>query len=168
MEEKFSHAEEPEAERNLPFRTKEDLSNSAKATPFVAFNLARLTGKNTFGSNEKLKSAKLIEQLFKEGKSVSNNGFTLVYLVTDIASLYPARAGFSVPKKNFKHAVERNRVKRLMREVYRHRKISLYEKLAAAQKQLAIMWVYKGKQLPDYLQTEKALGECLAQLMKKL
>lgn len=168
MEEKFLHAEEPEAEKNSPFRTKQGLSNSANTASFAAFDLARLIGKNTFNSSEKLKSAKLIEQLFNKGKSVSNNGFTLVYLATDIASLYPARAGFSVPKKDVKRAVDRNRIKRLMREVYRKHKYLLYEKLVAAQKQLAIMWMYKGKELPNYVQTEKAMRQCLAQLMRRL
>jgi ribonuclease P protein component len=166
MEEKFSHAEGPEAARNLAFLTKEDLSSPAKK--FAAFELSRLQGKNTFGKDEKLKSDKLIEQLFKEGKSVSKDGFTLVYLIQDIQSMYPARAGFSVPKRNFKHAVDRNRAKRLMREVYRTRKIMLYEKLVAAQKQLAIMWVYKGKELPTYAQTEKVMLECMEKVMGKL
>ncbi len=167
MEEKFSHEEGPEAARNSAFLTKEDLSNPV-AKPFAAFELSRLQGKNTFGKDEKLKSAKLIEQLFKEGKSVSKDGFTLVYLIQDIRSMYPARAGFSVPKRNFKHAVDRNRIKRLMREVYRTRKIVLYEKLVAAQKQLAIMWVYKGKELPTYAQTEKVMLECMEKVMGKL
>jgi ribonuclease P protein component len=168
MEEKFSHAEEPEAARNSAFLTKEDLSSPARAKLFAAFELSRLQGKNTFSKDEKLKSAKLIEQLFKEGKSVSKDGFTLVYLVTDIVSMYPARTGFSVPKKNFKHAVDRNRAKRLMREVYRTRKIVLYEKLVSVQKKLALMWVYKGKELPTYAQAESVMLDCLEKIMGKL
>jgi ribonuclease P protein component len=82
--------------------------------------------------------------------------------------MYPARAGFSVPKKNFKNAVDRNRVKRLMREVYRLRKIHLYEKLVAKQKQMALMWIYKGKELPTYAQTEKVMVECIEKLMARL
>lgn len=168
MEEKFSHAEEPEAARNLAFLTKQDLNSPAKAKPFVAFKLSRLQGKNTFSKDEKLKSAKLIEQLFKEGKSVSKDGFTLVYLVADVHSMYPARAGFSVPKKNFKHAVDRNRAKRIMREVYRTRKLKLYEKLVAVQKQLAIMWVYKGKELPTLVQAESVMLDCMEKVMGKI
>jgi len=168
MEEKFSHAEGPEAVRNSAFLTKQDLNSLAKAKPFAAFEFSRLQGKNTFTKDEKLKSAKLIEQLFKEGKSVSKSGFTLVYLVADVTSMYPARAGFSVPKKNFKHAVDRNRAKRLMREVYRTRKIVLYEKLVSTHKQLAIMWVYKGKELPTLVQAETVMLDCMEKLMSKL
>ncbi len=161
MEEKFLHAEEPEAERNLRFQTRSDLNSTSAAKSFAGFDSAQLQGKFTFAAEEKLKSKKLIEQLFKEGKSVSTNGFTLVYLVQPLRTFYPAQAGFSVPKRNFKHAVDRNRVKRLMREAYRLNKLPFYEKLAARQKQLAVMFVYKGKALPTYEATTKAIVHCM-------
>lgn len=161
MEEKFLHAEGPEAERNLRFQTRSDLNRTSAAKSFAGFDSAQLQGKFTFTAEEKLKSKKLIEQLFKEGKSVSTNGFTLVYLVRPLRTFYPAQAGFSVPKRNFKHAVDRNRIKRLMREAYRLNKLPFYEKLAAGQKQLAVMFVYKGKALPTYEATTKAIVHCM-------
>ena len=81
MEEKLLPAEDQEAEKNLPLQTKEETSNSSVAKSFAQFDVTLLKGKNTFGKEEKLKSKKIIDQLFKEGKSVSTNGFTLVYLV---------------------------------------------------------------------------------------
>ena len=168
MEEKFSHAEEPESVRNLQFQTKQDLSSPASGKSFADFNLSQLKGKNTFGKEEKLKSQKIIDQLFSEGKSVSKNGFTLVYLFKEVPTFYPAQAAFSCPKRNYKHAVDRNRAKRLMREVYRHHKYPLYEKLVAAKKQLALMWIYKGKQLPDLAFAQKSMTECLEKLAERL
>ena len=166
MEERLLQAEEPEAERNSPLLTRRDLSNSSVAKSFAAFDVSLLKGKNTFGKDEKLKSKKIIDQLFKEGKSVSTNGFTLVYLVKPLTTFYPAQASFSVPKRNFKHAVNRNRIKRLMREAYRLNKPLLYEKLVERKEQMAIMFVYKGKELPELEIVTKAVLHCLNKISK--
>ena len=128
---------------------------------FAEFDISVLKGKLTFGKGEKLKGEKIIDQLFKEGKSVSNNGFTLVHLVQPLRTFYPAQAGFSVPKKHFKRAVDRNRIKRLMREVYRLNKAGFYEKLVEKKQQMAIMFVYKGKEMPEYETVTKAIVNCI-------
>lgn len=133
-----------------------------------AFDLEKQRGKHTFGSGERLKQQALIDQLFSEGKSVHTNGFTLVYLAKQFSAPFPAQAGFSVPKRNFKHAVDRNRVKRLLREAYRHRKFALYEKLLTAQQQLLLMWVYKGREVPDLKTVETAVEKLLLRLEKVL
>lgn len=130
------------------------------------FDISLLKGRNTFGKDEKLKSKKIIDQLFNEGKSVSNNGFTLVYLVQPLHTFYPAQAGFSVPKRHFKHAVDRNRIKRMMREAYRLNKTSFYQTLAEKKQQMAVMFVYKGKGLPDHEATTKAVLNCITRLFK--
>ena len=167
MEEKFLHAEEPEAERNSQFLTRRDLSSSPSAKSFPDFDLSLVRDQFGLGKLEKLKSRKTIDQLFKEGKSVSTNGFTLVYLVKPLYQThFPAIAGFSVPKKFFKHAVDRNRIKRLMREVYRKNKYHLYEQLVLRKEQMAIMFVYKGKTLPDYGAALKAVTDCLGKITK--
>jgi len=163
MEEKFLQEEEHGAEKSSRFPAKRDLSKVLVSKSFAEFELARLKG-NSFGAEEKLKSKKTIDKLFKEGKSVSQSGFTLVYLTGPINSFYPAQAGFTVPKKNFKHAVDRNRVKRLIREAYRLNKITLYEKLVAAKQQMALMFVYKGKELPNQEVTTKSVVACLNKL----
>lgn len=158
MEEKFLHAEEPEAERNSQFLTRKDSSNLLS----VLFDASRAgTG---MCAAEKLKSRKLIDQVFNEGKSVSVNGFTLVYLYTPLSVLYPAQAGFSVPKKHFTRAVDRNRIKRLMRECYRHQKAGLYQRLVANGSSAAFMFVYKGRSLPDFNITCSSLSQCISKI----
>lgn len=161
MEEKFLQAEEPEAERSSPFQTRRNLSSSSKAKSFGGFDVSLLKGRNTFAKDEKLKSKKIVDQLFHEGKSVSINGFTLVYLARSLHTFYPAQAGFSVPKKYFKHSVDRNRIKRLMRETYRHNKFILYKKLVEGKKQMAVMFVYKGKELPQSEVVAQAFISCV-------
>ena len=73
----------------------------------------------TFSKKEKLKSQKLIEHLFSQGKTVVAYPLRLVYIETTFGDDVRAKVGVSVSKRHFKHAVNRNRIKRLMREVYR-------------------------------------------------
>ncbi len=80
----------------------------------------------TLGKEERLKSKKLIERLYAEGKSVKSFPLRMVYLQTTHTSNFSAQVGISVPKRNFKRAVDRNRIKRLMRESYRLQKHIVY------------------------------------------
>jgi ribonuclease P protein component len=85
--------------------------------------------KHTLGKKERLKSKKIIERLYKEGTSLKYFPLRMVYLQTDHTSDFPAQVGVSVAKRNFKLAVDRNRIKRLMRETYRLQKQIVYENL---------------------------------------
>ena len=167
MEEKLLPAEEQEAEKNLRFLTKENLNSSSSVKLYAQFDVSFLNNRNTFGKLEKLKSRKSIDILFKEGKSVATNGFTLVYLQQPLNTFYPAQASFSVPKKFFKHAVDRNRIKRMMREAYRLNKILLYKNLAQRKNQLLLMFIYKGKAIPTSANTSSAILSCINRLIKE-
>ena len=65
MEEKLLHAEEEEVEKNLPFLTRENLNSSPAAVSFDTAKLNLLRGSFGLCKDEKLKSQKNIEQLFK-------------------------------------------------------------------------------------------------------
>ncbi|MGB4845545.1 MAG: ribonuclease P protein component [Ferruginibacter sp.] len=88
-----------------------------------------------FKKEEKLKSRKTIEQLFKEGKSFSNFPFRILWMLNDKATA-PLQSGFAVSSKHFKKAVDRNRIKRLMREAYRLQKNDLQAQLKQNNNQL--------------------------------
>ena len=103
----------------------------------------------TFKKEEKLKSRKTIEQLFRDGKSFSNFPFRMLWKVT-ATSITPLQTGFAVSSKHFKRAVDRNRIKRLMREAYRLQKHDLQNVLKQQQKQLAVFIIYVGNELPEY------------------
>jgi ribonuclease P protein component len=103
----------------------------------------------TFKKGDKLKSRKIIEQLFSEGKSFSNFPFRVLWKLAG-TSTAPLQSGFAVSSKNFKKAVDRNRIKRLMREAYRLQKNDLQNQLQQQQKQLAVFIIYVGNELPEY------------------
>ena len=78
----------------------------------------------TFSRDERLKSVKLIKELFKKGKSIFQFPIKLVYIPIpeDNDLVVKNQFAISVPKKRFKKAVDRNRIKRLLREALRHNK----------------------------------------------
>lgn len=112
-----------------------------------------------FPKTEKLKSAKTIETLFLEGKTLSRFPIKVFFLPK--VSLETHRAAFAVPKRNFKSAVERNLVKRRLREAYRLNKHLLAE---IHGKKFVMLFLFLGKVKPQYAELEKAI----AGLLKKL
>lgn len=101
----------------------------------------------TYNKQEKLKSKKLIKQLFEEGEKTSVFPIMLLYLQVEHESNYIIQAGVTVSKRNFNKAVDRNRIKRLLRETYRLNKPFLYEKL---EKKYIFMFIYLGKKELKY------------------
>jgi ribonuclease P protein component len=96
----------------------------------------------TLGKEERLKSRKQIEKLFAEGKSFAVNPFRVYFIVHGPLTIdHGLLFGVGVSNKNFKHAVERNRIKRLTREAWRLQKNELHEKHKAYNKQLNIFFI---------------------------
>jgi ribonuclease P protein component len=124
--------------------------------------------KNTLGENERLRSRKLIEKLFRDGKSFSVFPFRVCYSLNALIiphSPFPILAGVSASSKNFKRAVDRNRIKRLMRECYRLQKKPLYEMAWAKKTQLSVFFIYTAKELPDYKNVYEKMGVTLQKLI---
>lgn len=120
-----------------------------------------------FKKEEKLKSRKTIELLFKEGKSFSNFPFRVLFLYNSDKN-EALQAGFAVSSKHFKRAVDRNRIKRLMRESYRLQKAELHLQLKLQQKQLAVFFIYIGNELPEYQLIFEKTGNVLNRLIKTI
>ena len=78
--------------------------------------------KLTFGKNEKLKSRKAFDELFSDGKTFVSHPVRFVYRIKPKED-YDIRVGVSVGKKKFKHAVDRNLLKRRCKEAYRLNKL---------------------------------------------
>lgn len=124
--------------------------------------------KFTLKKDERLKRRKIIEQLFSEGRSVAVFPIRAQYKIYDNVLTNPLQAGFSVSSRNFKKAVDRNRIKRLMREAYRLQKNTLQETLQTKQQQLALFFIYTGKELPDYATVSERVGIILNKLLKTI
>jgi len=123
----------------------------------------------TFKKEERLCNKRLIDKLFHNGSSFLCYPFRVSWLVNSEPQAYPAQILFSVPKKRYKHAVDRNLVKRLMREAYRlHKQQHLYDILQQADKKIIVSVGYVGKEIEPYLFIEKKMLRMLAQLSGEL
>ncbi|WP_396636284.1 ribonuclease P protein component [Maribacter sp. R77961] len=100
---------------------------------------------NAYGSKEKLKNKERITQLFEEGKVLKAYPLKLIYLRVEEQDV-AIKAGVAVPKRNFKSAVKRNRIKRLMREAYRLNKGLVFNN---TQRNFAFLFLYLGKEMPS-------------------
>jgi ribonuclease P protein component len=119
----------------------------------------------TFKKQERLKKSKLIEQLFAEGKSITVFPIKLIYLQIDHLSPFKIQAGVSASKRNFKKAVDRNKIKRLLREVYRKNKYLIYD--SENTKKHIFMFIYLGKNELDYQTLEKKMIELIHKFLLK-
>lgn len=117
----------------------------------------------TLSRTERLKSRKAIEQLFNSGKRFSQPPFKILYQKSEQTGLL---FGTGVSTKNFKKAVDRNKVKRLMREAYRLQKHTLQQVLIEKQSGLDLFFIYTGKEIPAYQYVVEKIGESLQQLIE--
>ena len=134
----------------------------------MKLKLKLIVMRQTFKKGEKLKSKKLIEQLFERGKRLKSFPIQLVYLEIDHKSDFLIQAGFSVPKKRFKKAVDRNRIKRLMREAYRLHKHKLPNITDLDTKKHIFMFIYMGSQMENCTTIEAQFLIILKNIKQKL
>lgn len=118
-----------------------------------------------FYKTERLKSRKVIENLFAKGDKISNFPIKLIYLKNENTLTTVHQVGFSVPKRSIKKAVDRNKIKRRMREAYRKNKqlLTLPENI-----KLAFMFIFIGKNDCPYSDIEQKIKIILQRLNDKL
>ncbi len=120
----------------------------------------------TLGKNERLKSRKAIDQLFSKGQRMSVFPYRVFYLFEEKeAAVTGLQCGVGVSVRNFKKAVDRNRIKRLTREGYRLQKTELDQKMKVHPKKLSLFLIYTGKELPDFLLVKEKLAHILQKLI---
>ena len=122
----------------------------------------------TLGKDERLKSRKQIEQLFAEGKSFVVNPFRIYFFVYRPSTMDQGlQFGVGVSNKNFKKAVDRNRIKRLTREAWRLQRNELKALIKTQSRQLNVFFIYTGKELPDFTTVKDKVAVALKKLADK-
>lgn len=119
----------------------------------------------TLGKEEKLKSKKAIEQLFAEGIRIKSHPFQLIFLQKEHNAEFPIKVGFTVSKRTIKLAVNRNRIKRLMREVYRKNKQLFFESLG---KKYLFMFIYSANTEISYIEIELSIKKVCTKFLNKI
>ncbi len=119
----------------------------------------------TYTKQEKLKKRKLIKELFENGKARTVFPIRMIYLKKEHLGNFPIQASVSVSKQNFKRAVDRNRIKRLMREAYRLNKHFLYENL---EDKYIIMFIYLSKKEESFQYIEKKFKQLMQSFLDKI
>ena len=110
----------------------------------------------SFHKTERLKSKIIFDELTASGSSVKKYPFILVWKKLNVDQSYPIKIAFSVSKKRFPLAVERNEIKRKIREAYRLKKSGIYANL---NNNYAILIIYtpKKKIKRDFLNNKLTL-----------
>ena len=128
----------------------------------------KLTKEFSYNKQEKLKSRKQLDALFKKGKSFTAFPLKVFFAFADDMQDNIIKTGVGVSSRHFKKAVHRNRVKRLLREAYRTEKLSLHEALGQRNKKLAVFLLYIDKTLPEYILLKEKMQLCIQRLIHEV
>ncbi len=118
----------------------------------------------TFGKEYKLCSKRIIDAVFDQGEQVKAYPYIARYLITGLPEPVAFQVVFSAPKRTFRKAHERNRIKRLARETFRLNKSELEMYLKNQNKQLALFLVYTAPKEVSFAENQKAMSK----LQKKI
>ena len=121
----------------------------------------------SFTKGEKLCGVRAISELFSEGRPLNLPPLRIIYRVTPAdPSLEAVRVLISVPKRYFRKAVDRNLIKRRIREAYRQNKTVLISSLSGSGKRCDLAIIWNDTVIQPYALTEKCVKEMIGKLSR--
>ena len=121
-----------------------------------------------FGKEYKLCSKKIIDELFKTGRHIKSFPLRFIYKKKVLTTGQRFQVVISVPKKRFKKAPDRNRLKRLIREAVRKNKHALESFLLQKDEQVALFLIYIGQEILTYAEIEAKIVKAFNRLIEEL
>lgn len=124
---------------------------------------------NSFKKEERLCNIKLIDKLYHNGSSFLVYPFRIIWISSDSDLEIPVQVLISVPKKRFKRAIDRNLLKRRIREIYRlHKSEDLFPFLNERSEKILLGINYIGNEIAEYSSMEKKFNNALLRLKKNI
>lgn len=127
----------------------------------------KLAKEFSYNKQEKLKSKKQLDRLFKSGKSFTVFPVKVFFVFADEQDNI-IKTGVGVSSRHFKKAVHRNRIKRLLREAYRTEKLPLHASLNKTGKKLAVFLLFIDKTMPEYALLKQKTQLCIQRLIHEV
>lgn len=122
----------------------------------------------SFQRNEKLKGRKNTDRIFREGKTFLIYPVKVFYVLESVDGTVELKAGVGAGTRNFKKAVDRNRIKRLLRECFRKEKPALQSALLQSNKTMLVFFLYIGKEMPDHLLLRRKMKKITQTLIDRI
>ncbi|MFI5218051.1 MAG: ribonuclease P protein component [Bacteroidia bacterium] len=122
----------------------------------------------TFSKHERLGSRKALEHIFKSGKKINESTIQILWMESDSKEKALLKIAISVPKKNFKKAVDRNKIKRQIREAYRLNKHKILPLIKSTGKKFSAVILFTGKVPLAYPETEAKIILTLQRFASKV
>ena len=123
-----------------------------------------------FGKQQRLYKKKEIAKLFKNGSIFEDATFIVIWLKIGESILSNPSLKFliSVPKKNIKKAVDRNKIKRLVRQIYIDKNKKLQQEIVNKKQQVYLGFIYKKKEIEEFSILEQKIKLLLHRLIKRI
>lgn len=121
-----------------------------------------------FRKSERLCKKKFIDELFRTGNSFFSYPFRIVWLPVEEPGSQPAQVAISVQKRLFRKAVQRNLIKRRIKEAYRRNKAELYFELESEGHRVVFFLIYTASTILSYKEIEQKIIIALSRLKEEI